>query len=458
MDVESFEELRKSALDHYWFPATPWEEISAEGGMRIITEGKGVKLKDIHGNWYHDAFAGLMLVNVGHGREEIAQAVGRQLSTLHYAATIGNTPTPPAIQLAEKVASITPGDLNHVYFTSGGSEAVDAAIRIAFQYHLNRGEPGRTKFIARTGSYHGVSMGALGVNSAVWVHRDVFEPIIAPIFFFAPQPLPYRCESGAATASECAVHCAKAIEEIILREGPETVAAVIGEPVSASAGVAVPGDEYWPMVREICDRYGVLLIADEVVNGFGRTGTWFGIEHWDVVPDLMTVAKGITSGYQPVGACIARDSIFEAFKGSPGSAFPQGYTYGGHPAGAVAGLVNIEIIEREGLVDHSAAMGTYLLERLAILKEHPTVGDVRGLGLMCSVDLVKDKSTKIPMAAVPGAERMVQDRMAELGVIARVGGGVNLFPPLTVTRQDLDELVEATDQGISYMERELGLA
>ena len=457
MTTETFEALRQSALDHYWFPTQPWNDISAEGGMRIITEGKGVKLKDIHGNWYHDAFAGLSLVNVGHGREEIAQAVHQQLSTLHYAPTMGNTPSPPAIRLAEKVASITPGDLNRVYFTSGGSEAVDAALRISYQYHANRGEPKRTKFIARKGSYHGVSMGALGVNSAPWVKRDLFDPLMAPIFFFAPQPMPYRCESGATTPSECAVHCARAIEEIILREGPETVAAVIGEPVSASAAVAVPGDEYWPMVRETCDKYGVLLIADEVINGFGRTGTWFGIEHWNVVPDLMTVAKGITSGYQPVGACIVRDHVFEAFKGGREVTFPQGYTYGGHPAGATAGLANIEIIERERLVENSATVGKYLLDRLTALKEHPTVGDVRGLGLACAVDLVVDKATKVYLSSIPGAEKLLMEKMAELGVITRAGNGLLFFPPLTVTEDDVDEIVEAADQAISQIERELGL-
>ena len=455
MTSETFNELRQSALNNYWFPSQQWNDMAEEGGMCIITEGQGVKVKDTEGKWYYDAGAGQMLVNAGHGRQEIVEAVQEQLSTLHYAATMSITPNAPIIRLAEKVASLTPGDLNRVYFTSSGSEAVDTALRIARQYHVNRGEPQRTKFIARKGSYHGVSLGALSVNGTPFVKRGIFEPLMGPVFF-VPQPLPYRCEFGASSPSECAIQCAQAVEEIILREGAETVAAVIAEPVSASAGVAIPGDEYWPSLRRICDEFGVLLIADEVVTGFGRTGKWFAMEHWDVVPDMMTVAKGITSGYQPVGACIARDHVYEAFKGGPEVTFSQGFTYGGHPAGGAAGLANIKIMEREGLVEHSATMGNYLLDRLTTLKEHPTVGDVRGLGLLCAVDLVKDKDTKEPIGSIPGAERLLRDKLLELGMIARTNGGVFFTPPLTVTKEDLDQMVDMADEAIGYMEQILG--
>ena len=195
------------------------------------------------------------------------------------------------------------------------------------------------------------------------MNRDIFEPML-PIVRVAPQPSPYRCELGGETASECAVLCAEAVEKIILEEGPETMAAVIAEPVSVSSGVAIPGPEYWPMLRDICDRHGVLLIADEVINGFGRTGKMFAIEHFGVLPDIITVAKGITSGYQPVGACIVRDQVAEAFVGGEDVTFRHGYTYSGHPAGAAAALVNMEIIEREGLVENSAVMGRRLLDRL----------------------------------------------------------------------------------------------
>lgn len=455
MESETFDGLRASALSHVWFPFQQWEDVAAEDGLRIITEGHGAKIKDFHGKEYYDGFAGLALVNVGYGREEIAKAVYEQISTLHYANTF-NYSTIPQIKMADKVASITPGDLNRVFFTSGGSEAVETALKIARQYHVNRGEEQRTKFISRKGSYHGLSLGALSVNTAPWVKREIFEPLIMPSVRIAPQPLPYRCELGGTTPSECAIRCADAIEKIIQEEGGETVAAVIAEPISTSAGMAIPGPEYWPMLRETCDRYGVLLIADEVINGFGRTGKMFGIEHFGVIPDMITVAKGITSGYQPVGACITREHVAETFAGGPDVTFQHGYTYGGHPAGAAAGLVNLDIIEREDLVGNSARMGDYLLDRLTPLREHPIVGDVRGLGLYCALELVKDKATKEPFTAVPGAAAKLTRYLADHGLLTRSTQFLLITPSLTVNHREVDEIVDIISDGITYIEKELG--
>ena len=258
------------------------------------------------------------------------------------------------------------------------------------------------------------------------------------------------------TASENAVRCAEAVEKIILEEGPETVAAVIAEPVSVSAGVAIPGPEYWPMLREICDRHGVLLIADEVINGFGRTGKMFAIEHFGVQPDIITLAKGITSGYQAVGACIVRDKVADAFTGGEEVTFKHGYTYSGHPAGAAAALANIEIIEREGLVENSAVMGRRLLDRLTALKESPIVGDVRGLGLMCAIELVKDKATKESLASVPGAGDKLSTRLAENGLLTRTVPYLNLTPALTLSAAEVDEIADIVKDGIEYIEKELG--
>ena len=453
--TETFDELRAAALEHLWFPFQQWNDVAAPDGLRIMVEGRGVKIKDFHGKEYYDGFAGLVLVNIGHGREEMARAVYEQLTTLHYASTFFFA-TIPAIKLAEQVASLSPGDLNQVFFTSGGSEAVETALKMARQYYVNRGEPQRTHFIARRGSYHGVSLGALNVNTAPWVKREVFESLMPNVISVAPQPLPYRCPRGGTTPSDCAIRCAQAIEELIVEQGPETVAAVIAEPVSTSAGAAVPGPEYWPMLREICDKYGVLLIADEVITGFGRTGKMFAIEHWGVVPDMMTVAKGITSGYQPVGACIAREHIAEAFKGDDEKTFSHGFTYSCHPAGAAAGLMNIRIMQQEALVENSAAMGQYMLDRLTSLKEHPIVGDVRGLGLLCALDLVKDKATKEPLGSIPGAEAKLTKRLADNGLLTRAKGFLFLTPPLTVTKAEVDEMVEIVTEGLSYIERELG--
>lgn len=453
--TETFDSLRDSALANVWFPFQQWNDVASEGGLRIITEGHGAKITDLDGKDYYDGFAGLVLVNVGYGREEIAKAVYDQISTLHYTSTF-NYATIPMIKLAEKVASITPGDLNRVFFTSGGSEAVETALKIARQYHLLNGEPRRTKFISRRGSYHGTSLGALSVNTAPWVKREVFEPILPNTVRIAPQPNPYRCEMGGTTPTECAIKCAEAMEKIIVEEGPDTIAAVIGEPVSVSMGVAIPGHEYWPMVREICDKYGILLIADEVINGFGRTGKMFATEHFDFVPDMMTVAKGITSGYQPVGACITREHVMKPFIGGASESFQHGYTYGGHPAGAAAGLVNIDILEREDLLGNSARMGSYMLDRLTSLKEHPIVGDVRGLGLMCAVELVKDKSTKEPLSEIPGITAKLTKRLADNGLLTRVSQFLFITPALTVTKEEVDELVDIVSDGINYIEKDLG--
>ena len=455
METETFDSLRASALSNLWFPFQQWNDVAAEGGFHVITEGHGAKLKNLQGKEFYDGAAGLVLVNVGYGREEIARAVYDQLRTLHYANTFAFT-TIPMIKLAEKVASLTPGDLNHVFFTSGGSEAVETSMKMARQYHVNRGESQRTKFIARKGSYHGVSLGALSVNTAPWVRRDIFEPMMLPTVRIAPQPLSYRCELGGATDSECAIRCARAVEDIIQEEGPDTVAAVIAEPISFSTGVAIPGPEYWPMLRDICDRHGVLLIADEVINAFGRTGKMFAMEHFETVPDMITVAKGITSGYQPVGACITRDHVAEAFVGGPDVSFNHGYSYSGHATGAAAGLVNIDILEREDLVGNSARMGEYLLHRLTPLKEHPIVGDVRGLGLMCALDLVKDKATKESLSTIPGAATKLSKRMIDNGLWARVTQFLFVTPTLTVTRQEVDEIVDIVTDGITYIEKELG--
>jgi adenosylmethionine-8-amino-7-oxononanoate aminotransferase len=438
-----------------WMPTQNWADI-AEDGVHIITEGEGVKIKDIDGVWRYDSSAGLMLINVGHGRQEIVDAISAQLSKLHYVDAF-KYGTPDVIRFAEKLASLTPGSLNRVYFVSGGSEAVETALKVAYQYHSNRGEPGRTKFIARQGSYHGVSRGALSVGSARVLARERWEPMLPDNVRFAPQPLLYH-DDESSTQEENDIRCAEAVEAIIKEEGSENFAAVIGEPISFAAGVAIPGDRYWPMLREICDRYGLLLIADEVITGFGRTGKWFAMEHWNVTPDIMTFAKGITSGYWPVGACVVTDDVFAEFQGGPETTYAHGFTYGGHPASGAAGLANVGIIEREDLTGNSARMGARMLDRLNGLRDHPSVGDVRGLGLMCAVELVKDKATKEPITTIDGARKLLIDTLTDRGMLARVAGN-NLFiaPPLTVNEQEVDDMVDIAEASIAHVEKSLGI-
>ncbi|MFQ5874987.1 MAG: aspartate aminotransferase family protein, partial [Dehalococcoidia bacterium] len=269
----NFDELKQAALDHLWMPFTQFKDLAEAGGPMIVVEGEGVRVKDSDGKSYIDGIGGLFLINVGHGRQEIADAIDQQVRAIHYANTFGYA-TIPEVKLAERLAGLAPGDLNKVFFASGGSEAVDTALKIARQYHVNNGQSQRTKIIARRGSYHGVSMGALSINSSVFVQRSIWEPMLGPVRFVGP------------TAEE--------VEELVEFEGPETFAAFITEPVSVTKGVVVPPEDYWPKLRDICDKHGILLIADEVINGFGRTGKMFAMEHWNVTPDMMTFAKGVT--------------------------------------------------------------------------------------------------------------------------------------------------------------------
>ena len=449
--------VRQAALDHLWFPMQQWDDLADDGGLIVIVEGKGAKLRDIDGKWYYDGIAGQMLVNAGHGWAEIGEAMAEQVSRVHYAGAFYYA-TPPAIALAEKVASLAPGDLNHVMFMSGGSEAIETALKAAYKFHANNGQPNRNLFIARKGSYHGTSLGALLINTAGNVNREAFGAILPDNVRFAPQPFLYHCEFDSETQEECDTKCAQAVADMIEAEGPDNVAGVIAEPISAGAGIVVPGPKYLQLLREACDHYGVLLIADEVVTGFGRTGTWFAVEHSGVVPDLITFAKGISSGYVPLGGCIARDHVHEAFKGGGDRTFTHGFTYGNHPVSTAGGLANLQIFEREGIVENSATQGAYLFERLESLYEHPAVGDVRGgLGLFAAVELVRDKDTKEPLISVEGAEQLIRQRAAEHGLLTRLGRDIALAPPLILTRDEVDEIVDIIDRTISDVEQELGL-
>ena len=300
---EDFGDLKQAAMDHLWMPFSQYNDLLSKGGPKIIVEGDGIRMTDSDGNSYIDAIGGLFLVNVGHGRTEIAEAVADQLGAVHYANTFAY-PAVPTIKLSKKLAELAPGDLDRVFLASGGSEAVDTALKIIRQYHVNNGEPRRTKFIARRGSYHGVSMGALSMNSAPNVHRDIWDPMLIDTKFVG--------------------ETAEDVEDMIKFEGPETVAGFITEPISVPKGMKVPDDDYWPKIREICDRYGVLMVADEVITGFGRTGKMFAMEHWNVTADLMTFAKGVTSGYQPVGGVMVTNKVYDAFKGDGTRRSPTG--------------------------------------------------------------------------------------------------------------------------------------
>ena len=428
-----FGDLKQAAMDHLWMPFSQYNDLLSKGGPKIIVEGDGIRMTDSDGTTYIDAIGGLFLVNVGHGRTKIAEAVADQLGALHYANTFAY-PAVPTIKLSKKLAELAPGDLNRVFLASGGSEAVDTALKIIRQYHVNNGQPRRTKFIARRGSYHGVSVGALSMNSAANVRRDIWDPMLIDTKFVG--------------------ETAEDVEEMIKFEGPETVAGFITEPISVPKGMKVPDDDYWPKIREICDRYGVLMVADEVITGFGRTGKMFAMEHWNVTADLMTFAKGVTSGYQPVGGVMVTNKVYDAFKGDADKTFTHGYTYSGHPAGAAAALANLAIIEEEELVRNSAETGAYLKGQLETLKEHSMVSEVHGKGLLLSVELLEDKATGKPFPkGAPKLKRLVEE-MENRGMLTRTEPFLYIAPPLTLTREEADEMVSIIDEALTVVEKE----
>ena len=440
---------RQSALDHLWMHNADWTTMAESGGPPIMVSGDGVRVTDSDGNVWIDAHGGYASVNAGYGQAEIADAMLEQMKRLTYFPQ--GTTTVPLIRLVEKLGELAPENLERVWPVSGGSEANETAVKIARAYHRRRGDNGRYKVISRRGSYHGATGGVMwmGASSAM----SDFEPAM-PGMLYAPQPNFYRCEYGSRTPSECAELSARAIEEQIMLHSPDTVAAFIGEPVAS--GLAPPSGEYWPMVREICDRYGVLLIADEVVTGFGRTGRMFAMEHFGVVPDIMTVAKGITSSYLPLAATISGTHVADAFAGED-NIFRQALTFGGHPVTAAVALKNIEIIEQNELVDNSARMGAYFLESLQDLqRRHPSIGDVRGIGLLLGLELVSDRDTKASFDESLEVGKRLTEKLRERGIIMRFAADkVTLGPPLCITKDDVDEIVDGMDGAIGELESEL---
>ncbi|MCH8827715.1 MAG: aspartate aminotransferase family protein [Chloroflexi bacterium] len=453
LDIDS---LRNASLRYLWMHNRDWTQMAEEGEPSIIVSGEGVRVTDSDGRSWIDVNGGYNSVNVGYGRTEIADAAYEQMQKLPYFPN--GTTTEPTVRLAEKLAAITPGSLSRVFPVSGGSEANETALKIARAYHKRRGEPGRYRVISRRGSYHGTTAGVLWLGGSAAQARDDFEPAY-PGMVYGPQPNPYRCEMGGETPSECAVRCAEEIERLIEFHGPTTIAAVIAEPVSTPQGAVVPGDEYWPMLRDICDRHGVLLIADEVISGFGRTGKMFAVEHWDVVPDIMTVAKGIISSYLPLAAAIVRREVADAFAGED-NYLRHTFTFAGHPVSAAAALKNIEILENENMVRNSAEVGAYFKQQLeGLAVDHPLVGDVRGLGLLLAVELVSDRATKAGFSPEDRIPERLNVKFKKHGLIFRISSNIlSIGPPLCITTGEVDEIVHAIDLSLWELEGEMGIA
>lgn len=441
----------QAGASHLWLHASPTQVLSTQGDRRILVQGHGCTVMDAQGRTYLDALSGQWLVNVGHGREAIAEAMAQQAKTLAY-GNASRAATLPAIQLAAVLAHLTPGDLSMVFFSSGGSEAVESALKIARQYHALCGEPERYKVIARRGSYHGATYGAMSVSGSRRGVDPYFGPLL-PGALSVSAPYCYRCDYRK-TYPECDVYCVDAIEDLLQYESPKTVAAVIAEPVSAACGIVVPPPAYLPRLREICDRHGVLLILDEVITGFGRTGKMFASEHWGVVPDIMTLAKGLSSGYAPIAATICRQPVADVFGAAQGKALGHLLTFGGQPVACAAALANLDILQREGLVDNAATQGAYLLSQLqGLASRHPTVGDVRGLGLLCALELVMDRRTQQSFPIEGPEIAYLLETLAGLGLLTRADSNLYLAPPLCIERHEIDQLVGIVDTALSHFEQ-----
>jgi putrescine---pyruvate transaminase len=437
-------ERTQSDLEHLLHPLY---HPSGHQSPRIWVEGQGAILKDINGEEYIDGLSCLWNVNIGHGRRELGMAAAQQMGTLAFASAYTGSTNLRAIELAERLAALTYPSINTFFFTSGGAESTESSFKTARFYWKALGRPDKVKFISRMKGYHGVTMAAMSATGlpAYW---PMFEPRV-PGFVHIESPYPYRFNNTTPGVSD-GVAAANLLEEAILREGPETVAAFIAEPVQGAGGVIVPQDDYFPRIREICDKYEVLLIADEVITGFGRTGKWFGLEHWGIEPDIMQFAKGITSGYVPLGGIGVSDRIREVINSvPPEQRWMHAFTYSGHPTGCAVALENIRIIEDEGLVERVATVGAAWQEKLRELEDISHIGNVRGIGMMAAVELVADSDTKAPF---PGngevGTRLAKEAMKR-GLFTRVvGDTLCLAPPLVTTEAQLDRIVQIVAEAV----------
>ncbi|HSF33300.1 MAG TPA: aspartate aminotransferase family protein [Candidatus Tectomicrobia bacterium] len=414
---------------------------------KVWVKGERIYLWDAEGRQYIDGLACLWNVNVGHGRRELAEAAATQMAELAFCSSYTGATNIPATKLATKLASLAYPSLNTVYFTSGGAESNESAFKTARFYWKAMGQPGKIKVIARQHAYHGVTLAAMSATGMA-PYWKMFEPRV-PNFLHVQAPYPYRFE-GVKPGETIGQAAARELEEKILAEGPDTVAAFIAEPVQGAGGVIVPPDDYFPNIRRVCNKYDVLFIADEVITGFGRTGSWFALDRWGVEPDIMSFAKGVTSGYLPLGGIMVSDKIRHAvLSASYEDRWMHAFTYSGHPTCCAVGLKNIEIIEKEGLVKHAGEMGTRLLAGLKTLYEFAAVGDVRGLGLMAAVELVGDRSTKAPTDPALKIGERVRDECIKRGVYTRTRGDVVMYaPPLVIREDEVDRIVDTLREAL----------
>ncbi len=447
---------RESDIRHHLHPFTDTKGLAEDGGARIITAAEGITLTDSEGAKMLDGMAGLWCVNIGYGRKELAEAAHRQMLELPYYNTFFKTATPSSVELAEKLVEITPEGLNHVFFGSSGSEANDTIVRAVRHFWNLEGQPSKKTFISRTYAYHGSTMASVSLGGMSAMHAQADLPL--PGFVHVMPPYWYDF-GGDLTPEEFGLTAASAVEDKILELGADNVAAFIGEPIQGAGAVIIPPESYWPEVQRICRKHDVLLIVDEVICGFGRTGHMFASEYYGLKPDLMTLAKGITSGYLPLSAAMIGDRVADTLI-SKGGEFYHGFTYSGHPVACAVALANIKIIEDEKLVQRSHdETGPQLAERLAELAAHPIVGEVRSLGLIGAVEIVKDKARRSHFDDLGATGTLCRDHCMAGGLVLRAVRDVMVMsPPLSITTAEIDQMIDILRQALDRTAEDVGVA
>ncbi len=431
-------ELQALDAAHHMHPFTNNNELGATGA-RVITRAKGVYLTDSDGNEILDAMAGLWCVNIGYGRDELAEAAARQMKELPYYNTFFQSTHVPGIALAKELADLTPYDLNHVFFASSGSEANDTNLRLVRTYWAQLGKPEKSHIISRQNAYHGSSMGSASLGGMTYMHAQGGLPIAGIHHIDQPD---WWSEGGDMDRDAFGIKCAQTLEAKILELGPENVAAFIGEPVQGAGGVIVPPTTYWPEIQRICKEYDVLLIADEVICGFGRTGNWFGSQTLDIKPDVITIAKGLSSGYAPIAASIVNEKVAQVIDNCE---FAHGYTYSGHPVSAAVAMENLRIMREEKMVDHVRDVAAPALAKVfAELEDHPLVGEAAQIGMMASLALTPHKESRAAFAMERGTVgKICRDHcFANKLVMRHVGDRMVVSPPLIMTADDIDEMAK----------------
>lgn len=455
MDFENYGSfIKANNARHIFHPMISPQETSKSAPL-IISKGKGVFVEDIDGRSYLDAVGGLWNVNIGHGRDEVKHAIVEQLDRIAYYTTFGKTSNPPQIELSVRLCELLAAEqMEKVLFSCGGSDAVETALKLARQYHRLNGQPERVKIFSLKYGYHGLHFGGLSAGGNP-PFRQAFEPLL-PGFFQVDSPYLYR-NPWTDDPQELGRICAEQLEREIVYQGAHTVAAVIAEPIQGAGGVIVPPENYWPLLREICDRHGVLLIADEIVTGFGRSGEMFGCRLWGVKPDIMCLAKGITAGYIPLGATVVNAKVAAAWN-NPDKPFPimHGYTYSGHALACATANTVLDIVVREKLPENAVARGAELIAGLKdVAARSAIVGDVRGRGLMVGIELVRDKATKQAFGPADAEMKLLADTCLELGVVVRVmASKIILSPPLTIEAQQIATIVDTIDRALAVVEKQ----